>query len=145
MQSSPPYWGEDGEYDPWAHALSAPAAPPQQPPTPPEDMWGPWQANHPPSSVPPNQDDSANFMQQDADDLEQGYDYADHAAEEEEEKGGHRLHRNWDGPLPPPTHWTSTNIDHCYGKGLEVRGVYVVPSLLSDHLLVVTDWVSSAK
>ena len=73
------------------------------------------------------------------------FDAAVAAAEEEEEKGGNGFRRNWDGPLPPPTHWTSTNIDHCYGRGLEVRGVYVVPSVLSDHLPVVTDWVLSVK
>ena len=65
------------------------------------------------------------------------------AAESEEGRGGGGggPDRNWEGPHPPPTHWTSTNIDHAWSKGLEVVGVYVVPSPFSDHLPVVTDWV----
>lgn len=53
--------------------------------------------------------------------------------------------RNWPADcLPPPTHWTGTNIDHTYGRGLKCVGVYVIPSLLSDHLPVLSDWVITA-
>lgn len=50
--------------------------------------------------------------------------------------------RNWpkDNP-PPPSHWTGTNIDHTYGRGIECIGVFVIPSLLSDHLPVLSDWI----
>lgn len=43
---------------------------------------------------------------------------------------------------PPSTHWTGTLIDYTYftGPGLELKGVYVSPSNLSDHRLVVSDW-----
>ena len=55
-------------------------------------------------------------------------------------EGGGGVDHNWKGSHPPPTHWTGTCIDHAYGRGMGVIGVYVVPSDLSDHLPVVTDW-----
>ena len=47
---------------------------------------------------------------------------------------------NWDTPYPPATHWSGTIIDYTYARHLEVDGVYVAPSSLSDHRLIVCDW-----
>ena len=50
---------------------------------------------------------------------------------------------NWSPLDPPPaTHWSGTIVDHTYYKDdrLLLNGVYVSPSNLSDHRLVVCDW-----
>ena len=50
---------------------------------------------------------------------------------------------NWNPEHPPPsTHWTGTIVDYTYIKDerLELAGVYVSPSDLSDHRLIVCDW-----
>ena len=50
---------------------------------------------------------------------------------------------NWNPEQPPPsTHWSGTVVDYNYVKDnhLELAGVYVSPSPLSDHRLVVCDW-----
>lgn len=49
---------------------------------------------------------------------------------------------NWTAGDPPPaTHWTSTVIDYSYFRGeIGVSGVYVSPSNLSDHRMIITDW-----
>lgn len=55
---------------------------------------------------------------------------------------------NWrPGSPPPSTHWTGTIIDYTwYRPGVRhpcikrIHGVYVSPSNLSDHRLVVCDW-----
>ena len=50
---------------------------------------------------------------------------------------------NWnerDDP-PPATHWTSTVIDYSYFRGsIDIKGIYISPSKLSDHRMVVCDW-----
>eukprot|EP01062_Namystynia_karyoxenos_P020367 TRINITY_DN17717_c0_g1_i1.p2 TRINITY_DN17717_c0_g1~~TRINITY_DN17717_c0_g1_i1.p2 ORF type:complete len:373 (+),score=70.92 TRINITY_DN17717_c0_g1_i1:93-1211(+) len=54
--------------------------------------------------------------------------------------------RNWAGDRAPPlTHWTGVSVDYPYYTAIEadrvrVRGVYIVPSPVSDHLPVVTDF-----
>ena len=57
-----------------------------------------------------------------------------------------RSGRNWhcDAPLPS-THWSGTVVDYAYfrGQGLILDGVYVSPCGLSDHRMVVCDWVIS--
>lgn len=51
---------------------------------------------------------------------------------------------NWDQSKhpPPSTHWSGTVIDYTYYRGpsLVPSGVFVSPSDLSDHRLVVCDW-----
>jgi len=50
---------------------------------------------------------------------------------------------NWNREDPPPaTHWTSTVIDFAYSRGptLKLKKLFVSPSNLSDHRLVVCDW-----
>lgn len=50
---------------------------------------------------------------------------------------------NWRALDPPPaTHWSGTIVDHTFFKDdrLFLNGVYVSPSNLSDHRLVVCDW-----
>jgi len=50
---------------------------------------------------------------------------------------------NWNREDPPPaTHWTSTVIDYAYSRGrtLNLKKLFVSPSNLSDHRLVVCDW-----
>merc|ERR1712218_580365 len=50
--------------------------------------------------------------------------------------------RNWPGnALPPPTHWSGTAIDYSFARGLVLHGTYVIPSDLSDHFPVVSDWI----
>ncbi len=39
------------------------------------------------------------------------------------------------------THKTGTAIDYSFARGLRLHGTYVVHSLLSDHLPVVSDWL----
>ena len=57
-----------------------------------------------------------------------------------------RRGRNWlcDDPLPS-THWSGTVVEYtCFrGPGLKLDGVYVSPCGLSDHRMVVCDWVIS--
>jgi len=51
---------------------------------------------------------------------------------------------NWRDDHPPPsTHWSGTIVDYSYGrgKGLRATNVFVSPSNLSDHRLIVTDWI----
>ena len=61
----------------------------------------------------------------------------------------HKPHRtNWNPEQPPPsTHWSGTVVDYTYIKDnhLELAGVYVSPSHLSDHRLVVCDWNTREK
>jgi len=58
----------------------------------------------------------------------------------------HLADRNWPvGALPPPTHWTGTVIDYSFARGLHLQGTYVVPTLLSDHFPVVSDWSVSGN
>ncbi|CAB9510946.1 expressed unknown protein [Seminavis robusta] len=51
---------------------------------------------------------------------------------------------NWMTPLDPPpsTHWSGTIVDYTFYKDqrLLLSGVYVSPSNLSDHRLIVSDW-----
>lgn len=52
--------------------------------------------------------------------------------------------RNWHGNgAPSLTHWTGTTVDFPYisplGGSVEIKGVYLVYSSLSDHLPIVTD------
>jgi len=49
--------------------------------------------------------------------------------------------QNWDKKDPPPsTHWTGTIVDYSYSRNLDAYSVYVSPSDLSDHRLIITDW-----
>lgn len=49
--------------------------------------------------------------------------------------------KNWKPADPPPaTHWSGTAIDYSYSRNLDATGVYVSPSDLSDHRLIITDW-----
>merc|ERR1712182_79252 len=49
--------------------------------------------------------------------------------------------RNWPaGAYPPPTHWTGMAIDYSLARGLNLHGVYVSPTHLSDHSPVICDW-----
>lgn len=50
---------------------------------------------------------------------------------------------NWLQHDPPPaTHWTSTIVDYSYFKGsINLEGINIHPSKLSDHRLIVCDWV----
>jgi endonuclease/exonuclease/phosphatase family metal-dependent hydrolase len=52
--------------------------------------------------------------------------------------------RNWFPTDPPPsTHWTGTIVDYTYFRGnVQLLGVYVSPSALSDHRMTVCDWHS---
>lgn len=58
------------------------------------------------------------------------------------EDGFKRVKCNWDESNPPPaTHWTSTVIDYSYFRGnIDIKGIDVSPSKLSDHRMVVCDW-----
>uniref|UniRef100_A0A7R9VBR6 Endonuclease/exonuclease/phosphatase domain-containing protein n=1 Tax=Pseudictyota dubia TaxID=2749911 RepID=A0A7R9VBR6_9STRA len=49
---------------------------------------------------------------------------------------------NWiPGDPPPATHWTSTVIDYSYYRGnIKPTGVFVSPSNLSDHRMIVSVW-----
>jgi len=54
--------------------------------------------------------------------------------------------RNWPGGgAPPLTHWTGTTVDYPYvfagfsGARVDVVGVYVVHTSVSDHLPIITD------
>lgn len=50
---------------------------------------------------------------------------------------------NWRALDPPPSsHWSGTIVDYTYHKDdrLLLSGVYVSPSNLSDHRLIVCDW-----
>lgn len=49
---------------------------------------------------------------------------------------------NWNLCHPPPaTHWTSTIVDYSYFRGLiDIDGINVSPSNLSDHRLIISDW-----
>ena len=64
---------------------------------------------------------------------------------------------NWLNRLPPATHWSGTVIDYAYHRNhngpsssssattsLQNVGTYISPSGVSDHRLVVTDWVLHA-
>ena len=61
---------------------------------------------------------------------------------EQRRGGGDTVAHNWAPGAPPPaTHWTGTVIDFAFARGPVVpRGVFVVPSNLSDHRSVITDW-----
>lgn len=50
--------------------------------------------------------------------------------------------RGWFPASPPPsTHWTGTVVDYAYAKGrLQLAGVYIAPSPLSDHRPLICDW-----
>jgi endonuclease/exonuclease/phosphatase family metal-dependent hydrolase len=50
--------------------------------------------------------------------------------------------RNWPPTDPPPsTHWTGTIVDYTYFRGnVQLLGVYVHSSALSDHRMTVCDW-----
>jgi endonuclease/exonuclease/phosphatase family metal-dependent hydrolase len=54
---------------------------------------------------------------------------------------------NWiEGDPPPSTHWTGTLIDYTYSRGLlKCCGLFVSPSGLSDHRLIVSDWKLNAN
>ena len=64
---------------------------------------------------------------------------------EQRRGGGDTVAHNWAPGAPPPaTHWTGTVIDLAFARGPVVpRGVFVVPSNLSDHRPVITDWAVS--
>jgi endonuclease/exonuclease/phosphatase family metal-dependent hydrolase len=56
------------------------------------------------------------------------------------------IRKNWPNNTPPPsTHWSGTLIDYTYfrGPGLRLNGVYVSSCSLSDHRMVLCDWVVS--
>lgn len=58
-------------------------------------------------------------------------------------RSGGQAKVNWHSTDPPPsTHWTGTIVDYTYASGtdLSVKSLYVSPSTLSDHRLVITDW-----
>ena len=51
--------------------------------------------------------------------------------------------RNWPTQDPPPsTHWTGTVVDYAYSRNLQNVGAYVSPAGMSDHRLVITDWIT---
>mmetsp|Transcript_36753 Transcript_36753/g.48677 ORF Transcript_36753/g.48677 Transcript_36753/m.48677 type:complete len:324 (+) Transcript_36753:104-1075(+) len=49
---------------------------------------------------------------------------------------------NWNpGDPPPATHWSSTVVDYAYSRGnINCESVYISPSNLSDHRMIVVDW-----
>ena len=50
---------------------------------------------------------------------------------------------NWKVAHPPPsTHWTGTIVDYTYYKGsIQCDGCFVSSSGLSDHRLIVSEWI----
>jgi len=49
---------------------------------------------------------------------------------------------NWrPGVSPPPTHWSSTVIDYAYSRKVKLVGIHILPYNLSDHRMVVSDWL----
>ena len=50
------------------------------------------------------------------------------------------LTTNWEGNLPPATHWSGTIVDYSYGYNVDPVAVSIGADSSSDHRMTVCDW-----